>query len=284
MIHKRTIKLYLLDGDPNGRITCELSNWTGMAYKIPRTSVKKCGDRPDLNSPGVYFLFGEDENEIPRAYIGEAESVIKRLSEHVEEKEFWYEAIVFISKDGSLNKARVKYLENWFYLLAKEAGRYILENRVIPTASSLTEMDIAEMEEYAFHAKILIAALGRKIFEELYKEDKQKKGEQQIFYFKGARGAEGRGLPASDGFVVLKDSICANSTLASMSQGYASLRKKLIEEQVIEELEGEYVFNQDYLFNSPSVAAEILAGRSANGRTEWLLADGTSLKEVERLG
>lgn len=207
---------------------------------------------------------------MPRVYIGEAESVITRLGQHVEEKEFRHEAIVFISKDGSLNKARIKYLENYFYLLANEAGRYILENRVIPTAPSLTEMDIAEMEEYAFHAKILIASLGRKVFEKLYKQGKQESSEQQLLYFKGPGGAEGTGVPSPDGFVVLKDSICSATTLPSMSRGYAALREKLFEEQVIMEIDGQYKFIQDYLFNSPSAAAEILAGRSANGRTESL--------------
>jgi hypothetical protein len=37
----KTIKLFLIDGEPNGRMTCELSNWTGKAYRIPRILVKE---------------------------------------------------------------------------------------------------------------------------------------------------------------------------------------------------------------------------------------------------
>ena len=55
----KTIKLFLMDGEPNGRMTCELSNWTGKAYKIPRIKVKDCVDRTDLKNPGVYLLFGK---------------------------------------------------------------------------------------------------------------------------------------------------------------------------------------------------------------------------------
>ena len=36
----KTIKIFLIDGDSNGRMTCELSNWTGKAYKIPRIKIK----------------------------------------------------------------------------------------------------------------------------------------------------------------------------------------------------------------------------------------------------
>ena len=57
----KTIKIFLIDGDPNGRMSCELSNWTGKAYKIPRIKVKDCTDRDDLGSTGVYLLFGKDE-------------------------------------------------------------------------------------------------------------------------------------------------------------------------------------------------------------------------------
>lgn len=57
---KKTIRIFLLDGDPNGRLTCELSNWTGKAYKISRNKIKDCTDREDLSGTGVYLLFGKD--------------------------------------------------------------------------------------------------------------------------------------------------------------------------------------------------------------------------------
>lgn len=53
----KTIKIFLINGDPNGRMSCELSNWTGKAYKIPRIKVKDCSDRNDLDNPGIYLLF-----------------------------------------------------------------------------------------------------------------------------------------------------------------------------------------------------------------------------------
>ena len=73
----KVIKLFLVDGTPNGRWICELSNWTGMAFKIPRSMVKQSEDRDELTSPGVYFLFGHDEAaDRPLVYIGEAENII----------------------------------------------------------------------------------------------------------------------------------------------------------------------------------------------------------------
>ena len=40
----KSINLFLMDGEPSGRMKCTLSNWTGIAYKIPRTALDKCKD------------------------------------------------------------------------------------------------------------------------------------------------------------------------------------------------------------------------------------------------
>jgi hypothetical protein len=80
----KTIKLFLMDSDPDGRIVCELSNWRGKAYIIPRGKVKDCSDREDLRSTTVYLLFGKPAtlNDKAKVYIGEAENAYSRLVEH----------------------------------------------------------------------------------------------------------------------------------------------------------------------------------------------------------
>jgi hypothetical protein len=42
------------------------------------------------------------------------------------------------------------------------------------------------------------------------------------------------------------------------------------------------VFQQDYIFNSPSAAAATILGRSANGWTSWKDKNGKTLDEVKR--
>lgn len=38
----KSINLFLMDSEASGRIKCTLANWTGVAYKIPRTELDKC--------------------------------------------------------------------------------------------------------------------------------------------------------------------------------------------------------------------------------------------------
>lgn len=261
-------------------MSCELSNWSGKAYKIPRIKVKDCSDRADLtNSTGVYLLFGKDEEGKDQVYIGEGELILKRLNQQLNAKDFWNEAIVFISKDENLNKAHIKYLENRLHDIAKSANRYKLDNFVIPTQSSLSESDRAEMEEFIEYIKMLVNTLGHKVFDE--KREFKPKQKQDVFYIKAARGADGQGQPTSDGFVVFKGSKAAGTTVASMTLSFMTLRQKLLNDGVLLD-KGEFLeFPEDYIFSSPSTAATMVLGRNANGLTEWKQKSGKTLKDFE---
>ncbi len=275
----KTIKIFLIDGDPNGRMSCELSNWSGKAYKIPRIKIKDCTDREDLTSTGVYLLFGKDDEGKDQVYIGEAESILKRLNQQLTQKDFWNEAIVFISKDENLNKAHIKYLENRLHDIAKSANRYKVDNSIIPTQSSISESDRAEMEEFIEYIKMLVNTLGHKVFDE--KREFKPKQKQEIFFIKAARGADGQGEPTSDGFVVFKNSKAAATIVNSMTPNFITYRQKLIDGGVLVN-KGEYFeFLDDYIFSSPSTAAVMVMGRNANGLTEWKNKDGKTLKEFE---
>ena len=275
----KTIKIFLLDGDPNGRMSCELSNWSGKAYKIPRIKIKDCTDRDDLTSTGVYLLFGKDEDGKDQVYIGEAESIFKRLNQQLTQKDFWNEAIVFISKDENLNKAHIKYLENRLHDIAKSANRYKVDNTIVPTQSSISESDRAEMEEFIEYIKMLVNTLGHKVFDE--KREFKPKQKEETFFIKSTRGADGQGEPTSDGFVVFKNSKAAATIVNSMTSNFITYRKKLIDEGVLVD-KGEYFeFVDDYIFSSPSTAAVMVMGRNANGLTEWKNKEGKTLKEFE---
>jgi len=275
----KTIKIFLIDGDPNGRMSCELSNWTGKAYKIPRIKIKDCTDRDDLMNTGVYLLFGKDEEGKDLVYIGEAESILKRLNQHLNQKDFWNETIVFVSKDDNLNKAHIKYLENRLHDIAQLAKRYKIENSIIPTQSSISESDRAEMEEFIENIKMLVNTLGHKVFEE--KREFKPKQKHEIFSIKAARGADGQGEPSSDGFVVFKGSKAAATIVNSMTANFIVLRQKLIDNGVLVDKGEFYEFSDDYIFSSPSTAAVMIMGRNANGLTEWKQKDGKTLKDFE---
>jgi len=225
------------------------------------------------------LLFGKDDEGKDQVYIGEAESILKRLNQQLTQKDFWNEAVVFISKDENLNKAHIKYLENRLHDIAKSANRYKVDNSVIPTQSSISESDRAEMEEFIEYIKMLVNTLGHKVFEE--KREFKTKQKHATFAIKAARGADGQGEPTSDGFVVFKGSKAASTIVNSMTSNFIKFRQKLIDDDVLIDKGEFYEFSDDYIFSSPSTAAVIVMGRNANGLTEWKQKDGKTLKEFE---
>jgi len=279
----KTIKIFLVDGEPNGRMTCELSNWTGKALKIPRKKIKESSDRPELENTGIYILFGKSAKSENKelAYIGEAEGIYKRLNQHLSAKDFWNEALIFVSKDENLNKAHIKYLESRLYEIACKVNRYDIENGNNPTKSVISESDQAEMEEFLENIKLLVNALGFKIFEELRKDQTIEEQIQSTFYIDSARGANAKGQMTNEGFVVLRNSEVATTLTNSFPKNWENFRQSLIDDQIIVSIDNKLVFREDYLFSSPSAAAAVVMGRSANGLTEWKLKSGQILKSVE---
>lgn len=281
MAFSKTIQMFIFDGNPNGRIMCELSNWNGRVYKISRNEISEFSQRDDADNTGVYFLFGKNEDNDDVVYIGEAEKIATRLKQHLKEREseYWNDCVVVISKDDLLNKAYAKYLENRFYLLAQNAGRSIVINSTVPTRSSISEYDEAMLEEFISNAKLLVNTLGYKVFDTIEDTAVKHDNEQPYFFIKAARGADAKGLIVSDGFAVMKGSSVASSTTPSMKRSLIKLRASLIEKGIIGQ---DFKLTRDYIFTSPSLAASVVMGRSANGRTEWKNSEHKSILDIEQ--
>jgi len=279
MSFSKIIKTFLIDASPSKRLSCELSNWTGKAFKIPKSMVLESLKRNELHSPGVYILFGKDPEDYSEniAYIGESENVIERLKQHIK-KEFWTEAVMIVSKDDNLNKAHIKYLEHIMYVRAVDCKRYTLDNSQIPKKSAISEPDTAEMNEFFYNIKLLVKALGYNIFEELSETTDDN---SYIFHIKAAREADAQGQYSTEGFLVLEESKAAKETVPSMSQSTHNLREKLLKNGTLKDNGNSLIFTRNRLFTTPSTAAAVVMGRNANGKSEWKLKDGISINDLE---
>ncbi|HHN73143.1 MAG TPA: GIY-YIG nuclease family protein, partial [Thermopetrobacter sp.] len=127
MTNGRSLELFFVDGKPDGMLTAEVFNWTGHVLRIPRTQLLEGLKRPEVNRSGVYLLLGETEN-VPMAYIGEAEKLGKRLKQHAVEKDWWETAVLISAAGDVLHKAHIRYLEARLYEKATKVNAVLLDN------------------------------------------------------------------------------------------------------------------------------------------------------------
>jgi len=286
MLRPQTIQIYLPAGDPRGMRVAEITTRIVRVIEVPRSQLAEFLKLPEAQQVGVYFLLGElSESGLPRVYIGQSGNLSKRLAKHNQEndqgKDFWNRALVVISLTNSLTQTHALFLE-WFAILqATQAGRYSLENGnagARPHTPAPLEADCHEIFETA---ATLVATLGQPIFEPLANLTAIR-GETELFYCKGS-GADGVGEYTTEGFVVLKGSLARLEIVASLQDtGRSRNREMLIQEGILMPQGDTLMFTRDHLFGSPSTAASIVTGRSANGWDAWKTSDGKTLNEVKR--
>ncbi len=68
---------------------------------------------------------------------------------------------------------------------------------------------------------------------------------------------------------------------SGIHQYLSTLRKDLLAQGVIVDSGQNYTFAQDQVFSSPSTAAGVILGRTANGRKDWRNSEGKTLKELQ---
>lgn len=149
-------------------------------------------------------------------------------------------------------------------------------NSTVPTLSSVSEYDEAMLEEFISNAKLLVNTLGYKTFESIAMNSDN--SNNALYYIKAARGANAVGYPISDGFVVKQGSVIAATTTPSYPKSIQNFRDSLYSNGIISE---DHILTKDHVFTSSSLAACVVMGRNANGRTEWKTKNGQTLKEIE---
>ena len=254
------IRILVPTGDSDGLRIVEKSNWPGVGVVFNRTNYKEVVNRTEFGKTGVYVLIGtSDDSILPVIYVGEGDPVRNRLNQHYGKKDFWNWAVFFVAKDDSLNKAHVQHLESELLRLAKEAKQCRLDNSQEPLPPTLSEADTVFVESFLQDIVSIFPLLG-------------------LIESKGIRAT---GFEDARGFVVVHGSQVVKDEVQSIHQNISNLRKDLLDQGVIVNNGQTLTFAQDQVFGSPSTAAAVILGRSANGRTEWKNRDGTTLKQIQ---
>ena len=271
----KTIQIYLPDGNPRSLKIAEITSRTVSAILIPRPKLDEAAKRDELNSVGVYLLFGSKESK-PQVYIGEAENCLTRLKQHNKSKDFWSHAVAFISKTHYFTKTHIKFLEWLCCEVATKANRYALENSNSPSKPHISESVEADLYDNFETIQILTSTLGYPVFDEI-KKPKTK----EVIVCKG-KDAYAEGEYTEDGIIIFENAKCNLIESKTAGSWIIGMRNDLKESGVLIEKDGGLVFTKNHIFSSPSASAAVVLARRANGWIEWKFKDGKTLDEVKR--
>ncbi len=160
-----TIYTYLHNDDLNGSRIVSMDDCMCKLYDIKRDDSTFLRDfNAELNKPALYILINETSK---KAYIGETDDFIKRISQHITKKDFWEEVLVFVgSNEDTLSKTEVQYLEFLAYNKAKETLSYdISENTQAPKNPHMNVMQKGKTDKFFKYVQFLSKFIGCGIFE-----------------------------------------------------------------------------------------------------------------------
>ena len=117
-------------------------------------------------------------------------------------------------------------------------------------------------------------------------EDKATNDMEKITFVLKGKVTSGKGrLLSNEKFEILKGTsivLEVKSDNPSTFRRNKNLIEDLIRKNLIEKLEDRYVFKENYIATSPSAAAILVLGRSANGWTEWKTYEGKLLSDYRK--
>lgn len=164
-----TLRVFVPSGDPKATRIVEKMNWTGRGYYVPREDWSEVRGRPELAGPGVYILLGHEQDDLgaetPLAYIGQTDNLRDRLDSHDKKKEFWENAMFFMSTNNGLNRAHITWLEWELMAQAVRAKRGRLENGVTHNEPTLSESEKADVRSFLNEMLRLMPVMGVHFFE-----------------------------------------------------------------------------------------------------------------------
>lgn len=276
--HTFTIHTELIEGTLSGARNIYMgANSTCHLYVIPRTEISLANNIADIaGQPSFYILIGDTNGLKSEAYIGQTTDFANRKNDHIQKKDFWSVALVFVSDNHKIYGDDVKYLEYLGIELAQSVDSFSLLNGANPRKPNIAPYRVNDMEVFFRDIQLLTRFYGCGIFD----APVAKPHPEHLFYVHATdRPAEGIGYydECSKQFVLVKGSVIASEVVSSFKATAA--RQKFIKEHCKAD-KGRIVLQHNVPMDSPSGASGIILGRPSNGWDDWKDSDGNKLGSV----
>lgn len=97
-------------------------------------------------------------------YVGQSMDLTTRIKQHLVGKECWERAIVLTTKDDSLNRYDIDFLETVLIDKASENNKLDCDNKKKCNPQKVTKFRKVELEQYLEEAFLLMELIGVSVF------------------------------------------------------------------------------------------------------------------------
>ena len=138
------------------------------------------------------------------------------------------------------------------------------------------------MIEFITDLRILLESLWFKLFKELVTKEELKK-EENIYYLT-SRWSNAKWFYSNEGFLVLKWSVWIKDIIPYQLKAWhiQRNRQKLLDSWVLSETEVWFIFEESYLFKTPTSWCNIISWWNLNWWIEWKDKSWKTLDEIVR--
>lgn len=158
----KTINLLLYDGDLDGVISIEESDWnSGALYLAPRESVSELIETDACNKYGIYLLLSKN-----MVYVGHSSDLSKRITQHLSEKDWWESVLILTTKDNSFTHTDIDYLESILIDKALKMNRLDCDNKNKGNNPKVSKFQNVVLDQYLSEAFFLMKLIGITVFSE----------------------------------------------------------------------------------------------------------------------
>lgn len=248
------------------------------AFYFTKENIKDLERMESVFNYAVYFLFDSSDADSKKVYIGQSMNGITRIYDHVRNKDFWTYCLLFVTDNNSFDKLSIDYMEHAFIKKFKKSS-FMLMNKDLRTNEPNTSIyDRPNLDAYIEQIEFLMNAEGVSLQEVspngvgvTYYEPASKKYKAKLFVKDGK-------FILVEGSVIRRPTELAKNWKVNLYERNNSVINGYLDDGKVEEVNGEIVLLMNIEYNSPSMPATLLSGRSENG---WLFFKG--LNELRSL-
>ena len=243
------------------------------ALKSPRWS--KTSQRDESSRPGVYILADGAKEKI---YIGQTDTLQKRIRTHKNNKFDWWEEMLWITPDGGyrFGTDRRRYVESKLISQARKQ-EIKLKNDQFPEPPQLDPDEQKDLDEKVLNPilQIFIPLMMGFNFVLPSPQRDTEPGCIEFEIIPQQEGIKAFAKIVGGKWIVQKDSQARKDwkggarTKEIIKGAYYNLYQSLKKQDILREDEKFCVFTEDHEFDSPSAAASVIYGRQAAGPRNW---------------